>query len=124
MWQTIMANPNVLTRLKSSKFRRSFYLNQLEKKIIRENGFIEYRKKAHHLVVPRLSKKPSNDGRQTPFKGSPIFKAMHATASCCRKCLFKWHRIPEYKTLNEREVNFVLNLITKWTLSQVNNLSV
>ncbi|WP_139104139.1 MULTISPECIES: DUF4186 family protein [Eubacteriales] len=32
---------------------------------------------------------------------------MHACACCCRKCLFKWHRIPEGTEWNEsRQGNF------------------
>ena len=33
---------------------------------------------------------PVNDGKQTPMKGHPIFKAMHGSAMCCRGCMEKW----------------------------------
>ncbi|MBO6167284.1 MAG: DUF4186 family protein, partial [Kiritimatiellae bacterium] len=33
---------------------------------------------------------PSNDGKQTPMRGHPVFKAQHACACCCRDCLAKW----------------------------------
>ncbi len=35
--------------------------------------------------------KPANDGRQTPMRNHPAFIAQHATATCCRGCLEKWH---------------------------------
>ena len=34
-----------------------------------------------------------NDGKQTPTKGHPVFVAQHATATCCRECIRKWHKI-------------------------------
>jgi hypothetical protein len=43
-----------------------------------------------------------------------VFKAMHATATCCRKCLFRWHRIPRYRQLELHEVDFIVNVIMAW----------
>ena len=34
---------------------------------------------------------PTNDGKQTPMRKHPVFVAQHATATCCRGCLEKWH---------------------------------
>jgi len=34
-----------------------------------------------------------NDGKQTPMRGHPVFIAQHATATCCRECIRKWHKI-------------------------------
>lgn len=44
-----------------------------------------------NLFSPAL---PANDGKQTPMRGHPVFIAQHATATCCRGCLAKWHNIP------------------------------
>jgi hypothetical protein len=33
------------------------------------------------------------------MRGHPIFVAQHATATCCRGCLTKWHRIPQGQPL-------------------------
>ncbi|WP_240529380.1 DUF4186 family protein [Streptomyces antioxidans] len=45
------------------------------------------RRYARELIDTRLA--PAHqvkDGRQTPWGGHPIFRAQHATATCCRTC--------------------------------------
>jgi hypothetical protein len=61
---------------------------------------------------------PANDGRQTPFKGHPVFVAQHATATCCRSCLEKWHHIPQGRELTPDEKHHVVNAISVWLQSQ------
>ncbi len=65
------------------------------------------------IIIKRLNN-PINDGRQTPKAGNPIFIAMHATACCCRKCLFNWHRIPKFRELEEEEISYITDLIYRW----------
>ena len=49
---------------------------------------------AGELIERRLAPAaPVNDGKQTPYRGHPVFVAQHATATCCRGCLAKWHGI-------------------------------
>ena len=70
---------------------------------------------ARDFITKRLS--PgfiANDGKQTPFKGHPVFKAQHATATCCRSCLQKWHKIPKHKQLTNEEINYVVRNIMEW----------
>ncbi|MEU6081408.1 DUF4186 family protein [Streptomyces sp. NPDC047108] len=38
---------------------------------------------------------PYKDGRQTPYRGHPVFVAQHATATCCRGCPQRCHHIPQ-----------------------------
>lgn len=57
---------------------------------------------------------PVNDGKQTPFKGHPVFVAQHATATCCRSCLEKWHRIPRGRALTEPEQKHIVHAIALW----------
>ena len=71
------------------------------------------------LAKRALRKRLKNDGRQTPYKGA-IFKAMHATATCCRKCMNKWHKIPLNKELNDHEIIFASELIMQWIIRQIN----
>ena len=33
----------------------------------------------------------SPERRQADLQGHPVFIAQHATATCCRGCLAKWH---------------------------------
>jgi hypothetical protein len=54
---------------------------------------------------------PMRDGRQTPFTGSSIFYAQHATACCCRTCLEYWHNIPKGRALTEQELQYCEALI-------------
>jgi hypothetical protein len=61
---------------------------------------------------------PVNDGKQTPMRGHPIFIAQHATATCCRGCLAKWHKINAGRTLSDKEVAHVLGVIRAWIALQ------
>lgn len=61
-----------------------------------------------------------NDGKQTPMCGHPVFVAQHATATCCRGCLFKWHHIEKNKKLTEEEIVYIVNIIMKWIENQYN----
>jgi len=54
------------------------------------------------------------------MKGHPVFIAQHATATCCRKCIQKWHGIEKGRTLNEAEVDYVVALIMEWVERQIN----
>ena len=70
---------------------------------------------ARRFVAERLAPAdPANDGRQTPFHGHPVFIAQHATATCCRSCLRKWHGIPEGRPLDEREQAHVVAALNRW----------
>lgn len=57
---------------------------------------------------------PQNDGKQTPMRGHPVFVAQHATATCCRGCLEKWHNIPKGRELTAQEQDYVVDVILQW----------
>ena len=61
---------------------------------------------------------PENDGRQTPWRGHPVFVAQHATATCCRSCLAKWHGIAAGRELTPEEQEHVVEAITRWLRDQ------
>ena len=44
----------------------------------------------------------------------PVFIAQHATATCCRGCIEKWHHIPKEKVLNNNEIDSIVNIIIEW----------
>ena len=67
---------------------------------------------------------PMNDGKQTPMRGHPVFIAQHATATCCRGCLEKWHAIPHGRALSEQEQRYVVQVIHHWLVLQMNGPSV
>ena len=41
----------------------------------------------------------------------------HATATCCRGCISKWHRIEKGRALDEKETGFILVLIMGWIVN-------
>jgi hypothetical protein len=70
---------------------------------------------ADDLLVKRLgAASPRNDGKQTPFKGHPVFIAQHATATCCRGCLAKWHGIGKGHALRPAELEHIATVIERW----------
>lgn len=70
---------------------------------------------ARQLITARLAPaEPRNDGRQTPMRGHPVFVAQHATATCCRGCLAKWHAIPAGRELQPAEIDYVVAVIVRW----------
>ena len=81
-------------KLGNSKFRSSFHLKQKDIDYINEKGLDTIREHARDFIAKREA--PAvipNDGKQTPTKGHPVFIAQHATATCCRECIRKWHKM-------------------------------
>jgi Domain of unknown function (DUF4186) len=73
------------------------------------------RRHASDLIARRLAPaEPGKDGRQTPYRGHPVFVAQHATATCCRTCLQRWHQIPKGRELNAGERGYVVDVICRW----------
>ena len=104
-----------LEKLSRSKYRSSFYLTQKEKQYIEQKGMDVIRAHARDFVQQRLAPaEPENDGKQTPMHGHPAFKAMHATACCCRGCLNKWYHVPLHRELTESEQERIVNLMMAW----------
>jgi len=113
MWsQLIRSNP--IEKFKTSEFRRKFSLDERDLHIIQKQGMELILKQAVGIMTNRLMMRPENDGKQTPYYGHPVFKAMHATACCCRVCMEKWHHIPRNKQLNEGEIKYLASVIYKW----------
>ena len=111
----MMEIDKVLYKLSNSKFRSSFHLKEKDKKYVYEKGIDTIRKHADDFISKRLV--PSNiynDGHQTPMRGHPVFIAQHATATCCRNCLYKWHKIPKNIEINETQKEYIINIIMKW----------
>jgi len=102
-------------RLARSKFRSSFQLTAEDLAYIEKNGLEKIRSHAAEFLSKRLAPEhPLNDGRQTPFRGHPAFKAQHATATCCRGCLFKWYGLAKDRQLTEPEINYLTDVLMDW----------
>ena len=81
-------------RLDNSKFRSSFHLKQKDIDYINEKGLDTIRQHAKDFIAKREAPAYiANDGKQTPMRGHPVFIAQHATATCCRECIRKWHKM-------------------------------
>ena len=56
----------------------------------------------------------ANDGKQTPMRGHPVFIAQHATATCCRECIRKWHKMQPGKELSQVQQEYLVDVIMTW----------
>ena len=111
-------------RLAGSKFRSRFRLKEADFEYIREKGMDTIRSHAADFVRKRLAPaEPKNDGKQTPMRGAPnghpVFLGQHATATCCRSCLEKWHGIPAGRPLSASEQEYVVNVLMEWIRRQM-----
>ena len=111
---------DILNKLSLSRFRSSFHLKDKDIYYIKEKGLEVIKTHAYDFITKRLKPKfIENDGKQTPMKGHPVFIAQHATATCCRTCLYKWHKIPPNKELNKKEIDYIINIIMLWIKKEV-----
>lgn len=102
-------------RLATSKFRSRFKLGNKERQYLDEKGYPVIEQHARDFVIERLAPaSPKNDGKQTPMKNHPVFIAQHATATCCRKCLQKWHHINTGRALTQQQIDYVVSVIMYW----------
>ena len=111
-----------LNKLSKSKFRNSFHLKERDIEYIKNKDINQIREHEHNFIIKRISPKIiENDGKQTPFKGHPVFIAQHACACCCRSCLYKWHKMPQNIELNDKQIEYIVNLIIAWIQKEMNN---
>jgi hypothetical protein len=111
----VHALDDVFDRLAGSSFRRRFRLGPKDRDYLAAKGIDAIRLHARDFVDKRLAPaSPPNDGRQTPWRGHPVFVAQHATATCCRGCLAKWHAIEKGGELTEAERAHVVAAIERW----------
>lgn len=109
----------VFTALEESAFRRRFQLRGKEREYFERKGIHVVLEHAVDFIEKRLAEAlPANDGKQTPMRHHPVFIAQHATATCCRGCLQKWHAIPKGRTLQDEEKQYVLSVLERWLKEQ------
>jgi hypothetical protein len=96
-------------------FRAKFHLRGRERAKAELSAASTMRWHARDLITRRLAPaEPYKDGKQTPYRGHPVFVAQHATATCCRNCLLRCHRIPKGRELNKREREYVVDVVCRW----------
>ena len=106
-------------RLSKSKFRSSFHLKEKDRLYLKEKGYDKIKEHAYDFISNRLAPEVIlNDGKQTPMRGHPVFIAQHATGTCCRGCLYKWHGIPKGRSLTSSEVDYVVSVIMEFLVRE------
>ena len=101
--------------LARSSFRARFRLGAADAAYLEKKGLPTVLDHARDFVARRLAPAaPPNDGKQTPWRGHPVFVAQHATATCCRGCLEKWHGITSGHQLTSEEQDHVVAAIERW----------
>jgi hypothetical protein len=106
---------DLFAALGRSPFRSRFRLGPKERAYLAEKTLPVILDHAREFIFQRLvPAQPRNDGRQTPMRGHPVFIAQHATATCCRSCVAKWHFIPPGSELTEEQVGYVVGVIERW----------
>lgn len=113
--KTMKTNSYIFQQLKKSKFRNSFHLKQKDFDYINIKGLEKIGSHAKDFVNKNLvDVRKFNDGKQTPMHGHPVFIAQHATATCCRECLYKWHKIEKNHVLTKEECEYISKIIMTW----------
>ncbi|CAI3959426.1 unnamed protein product [Commensalibacter communis] len=116
----LLSPHDILKRLHNSAFRARFTLKDKELAYLDQQGMDKIMSHAHDFIAQRLAPtEPKNDGKQTPWKGHPVFIAQHATATCCRGCLQKWHQIAQKRPLTSDEQTYILSVIQLWLIQDL-----
>lgn len=102
-------------RLSQSNFRQGIALNGKDYLYLQIKGKETIAQHAADFIKNRLAPAhPTNDGKQTPWRGHPVFVAQHATATCCRSCLAKWHQINKGIALTNEQQSYLVQVIMYW----------
>ena len=110
---------DLFSALARSKFRSRQRLGPKERAYLAEKTLPVILEHGRQFIAERLAPAaPKNDGRQTPMRGHPVFIAQHATATCCRGCLSKWHYIARGQPLSDEQIGYVLDVIARWLRGQ------
>ena len=48
------------------------------------------------------------------MRGHPVFIAQHATATCCRECIRKWHKMQPGRELSQVQQDYLVDIIMTW----------
>ena len=87
---------------------------------IKEIGINKIKEQARDIVEEKLREQPENDGAQTPTRGNPVYKSMHACSVHSRKSLSRRYRIPAGRRLTDKQVDSIVNLLARWIAREYN----
>jgi hypothetical protein len=104
-----------IEKISAQPFRAKFHLRGRDRGLAQLRGPALVREHAASFVAKRLAPaEPYKDGKQTPYRGHPVFVAQHATGTCCRTCLMRNHDIPKGRELTGEEQSYVVDVICRW----------
>src|SRR5437868_288946 len=70
-----------IDRIGRHRFRQKFHLYARDRATVELRGMDVIRAHANDLIAKKLApEQPHKDGKQTPYRGHPVFVAQHATA--------------------------------------------
>ena len=49
----------------------------------------------------------------------PVFIAQHATVTCCRECIRKWHKMQPGKELSQVQQDYLVDVIMTWIQKEI-----
>ncbi len=111
-------------KLAGSRFRARFHLSPEDRQYIAAKGIDTIRRHAEDFIRTRLAPaNPPNDGRQTPMRGHPVFKAQHACACCCRGCLEKWWKVPKGTDIPPERQSRIVDFLMAWIARDAETLA-
>jgi hypothetical protein len=104
-----------LDAIGNQRFRARFHLRGRDRGLAQLRGPAVVREHAASFIAKRVAPaNPDKDGKQTPYRGHPVFVAQHATATCCRTCLMRNHDIAKGRDLTAEEQSYVADVICRW----------
>jgi hypothetical protein len=132
-WQRIYKNnprdiDYTFESLKKELLRHVCWVNKIDKGAIdkaKERGREMILGKAKEIITKKIAKVPTShyDYLCTPKKGDEIVHyGQHATATCCRKCLERWHNIPQDIVLNESQIDYCVDLVALYIKDRIPDL--
>lgn len=107
----------LVSSLKHELIRKLFWERPFDDKALNKASgkTISELKEEIEKILRRTLTKPSEkqfrDGTQTKKDGNVIFYAQHATATCCRKCLEEWYDINKNKKLDEKNLEYLVEIV-------------
>ena len=128
---------SAFARLSKSKFRSRFHLSAADRKYIAEKGIDTIRSHCEDFIRTRLAPAyPKGDGRQTPMRGHPVFKARTLVPVAARHslalgvfaspwvanprrgricdCLAKWWRVPRGVEIPAGRQRGIVDFLMAW----------
>jgi hypothetical protein len=107
--------PELMEALSKDSFRARFAVTGKDLEYLHSKGLTTVMQHGRDFLLKRLAPAEiKNDGKQTPWRGHPIFIAQHATATCCRGCVRKWHGIEKGREMTAEELDHLLAVIEGW----------